>query len=49
MENENCKMPSDLEQPMAEEITLEKLLAQVTDDNQHPEIDFGPARGNEAW
>ena len=29
--------------------TLEELLAQVTDENIHDEIDTGPAVGNEAW
>jgi antitoxin MazE len=29
--------------------TLEELLAQVTDDNIHEEIDTGPSVGNEAW
>ncbi len=30
-------------------LTLEHLLAQVTEDNLHREIDTGPAMGNEAW
>jgi len=30
-------------------LTLEHLLAQVTDDNLHREIDTGHAMGNEAW
>jgi antitoxin MazE len=30
-------------------LTLEYLLAQVTEDNLHREIDTGPAMGNEAW
>ncbi len=29
--------------------TLEELLAEVTDENLHPEIDTGPAVGKEAW
>ncbi len=29
--------------------TLESLLAQVTEDNLHGEVDTGPAIGNEAW
>jgi antitoxin MazE len=28
---------------------LEELVAQVTPENRHEEIDFGPAEGNEAW
>ena len=28
---------------------LEELLAGVTDDNIHREVDTGPAVGNEAW
>jgi antitoxin MazE len=29
--------------------TLEQLLAGVTEDNLHHEVDFGPSIGNEAW
>jgi antitoxin MazE len=29
--------------------TLEDLLAAVTEDNIHREVDTGPAVGNEAW
>jgi antitoxin MazE len=30
-------------------LTLEHLLAQVTEDNLHREVDTGPPMGNEAW
>ena len=30
-------------------LTLEHLLAQVTEDNLHREVDTGPPIGNEAW
>ncbi len=30
-------------------ITLERLLAQVTEQNLHREVDTGPAVGNEVW
>jgi len=30
-------------------VTLESLLAQVTDDNVHHEVKTGPAVGNEVW
>jgi len=30
-------------------VTLERLLAQVTDDNVHHEVRTGPPVGNEAW
>ena len=30
-------------------LTLERLLAQVTEDNLHDEIETGPAIGREAW
>jgi antitoxin MazE len=30
-------------------LTLEGLLAGITDENLHSEIDFGPAVGNETW
>lgn len=29
--------------------TLEELLAQVTDENRHDEVDWGPPVGNEVW
>lgn len=29
--------------------TLKSLLAQITEDNLHQEIETGPAQGNEAW
>jgi antitoxin component of MazEF toxin-antitoxin module len=32
-----------------DEYTLEELLAQITDENQHEYIDTGPAIGNEYW
>ncbi len=30
-------------------VTLDQLLAGVTEDNLHREVDTGPAIGNEAW
>ena len=30
-------------------LTLDQLLAQVTDDNLHREVDTGPTLGNEIW
>lgn len=30
-------------------VTLDQLLAGVTEQNLHREIDFGPAIGNEVW
>ena len=30
-------------------VALEELLAAVTDDNRHHEVDTGPAVGTEAW
>jgi antitoxin component of MazEF toxin-antitoxin module len=29
--------------------TLKQLLAKITKDNLHSEVDTGPAAGNEAW
>lgn len=29
--------------------TLKQLLAKITKDNLHKEVDTGPARGNEIW
>lgn len=31
------------------ELSLEYLLAQVTEDNLHREVDSGPAMGGEVW
>ena len=31
------------------ELTLKQLLAKVTEDNMHHEIDTGSATGNETW
>jgi len=36
-------------EPLSEDITLDSLLAQVTDQNRHTEIDWSDARGNEIW
>jgi antitoxin MazE len=30
-------------------VTLKQLLAQITEDNLHHEVDTGPALGSEAW
>jgi antitoxin MazE len=30
-------------------LSLDQLLAQVTEDNLHSEVDTGPAVGNEVW
>ncbi len=36
--------------PVAESVlTLEQLLAGVTEENLHREVDTGPATGNEVW
>lgn len=35
--------------PMRRKRTLEELLAGVTDENLHGEIDFGPPVGKEIW
>jgi len=32
-----------------ETVTLDELLEQVTEENIHPEVDTGPAVGNEMW
>lgn len=34
---------------VAEELTLEALMARVTPANLHGEIDWGPERGKEQW
>lgn len=31
------------------ELSLDSLLAEVTDDNLHQEIESGPPQGNEVW
>lgn len=35
--------------PTREELTLEDLLENVTDENIHGEIDFGKGKGREVW
>jgi antitoxin MazE len=35
--------------PLEPAWTLESLLAQVTEDNLHGEVNTGPATGNEEW
>ena len=32
-----------------ETYNLEDMLARITDENLHPEVDTGPPQGNEAW
>lgn len=29
--------------------TLEDLLSRITEENRHPEVDWGPPVGNEVW
>lgn len=38
-----------LMRPTKAEMNLESLLAEITDDNLHREIDFGKPEGNEVW
>jgi antitoxin MazE len=35
--------------PENDEPTLDELLDQITEDNLHPETDWGPDVGNERW
>ncbi|MDQ3322855.1 MAG: AbrB/MazE/SpoVT family DNA-binding domain-containing protein [Acidobacteriota bacterium] len=35
--------------PVKDEITLESLLADITEENLHTEIDFGKPEGKEVW
>lgn len=30
-------------------VTLEELVARISEENRHDEVDTGPARGNELW
>jgi antitoxin MazE len=34
---------------VSDELTLDELLAGITDDNLHGEVDTGPAVGAEVW
>lgn len=36
-------------QPIHQRYELQDLLAQITPDNLHGEINYGPAKGNEIW
>ncbi|HXH69191.1 MAG TPA: AbrB/MazE/SpoVT family DNA-binding domain-containing protein [Pyrinomonadaceae bacterium] len=35
--------------PVKDEITLESLLVDITEENLHTEIDFGKPKGKEVW
>lgn len=35
--------------PDEEAFTLEQLVAGITEENRHPETDWGPPVGNEVW
>ncbi len=35
--------------PAEKDITLESLLADVTEENLHGEVDFGKPKGREVW
>ncbi|GGJ94954.1 multidrug transporter MatE [Lentibacillus kapialis] len=35
--------------PVKKTPTLEELMSQITEDNQHNEIDFGKPEGSEVW
>ncbi len=35
--------------PVKDEITLESLLVDITEENLHTEIDFGKPEGKEVW
>ena len=32
-----------------ETCNLDEMLAEITDENLHPEVDTGPPQGNEEW
>lgn len=34
---------------LSKEEELEELLSQITPENKHEEVDWGPPRGNEFW
>ena len=38
-----------IEKARPEPVTLEWLLAGITPENRHEEIDFGPPQGKEVW
>ena len=35
--------------PAAPSTALEQLIAQITPENRHDEVDFGPPTGRETW
>ncbi len=35
--------------PIISEPSLEEMVAAITDDNRHDEVDFGHAEGEESW
>jgi antitoxin MazE len=38
-----------LVEPHEKEMTLDNLLAEISSDNLHGEIEFGKSEGNEVW
>jgi antitoxin MazE len=36
-------------EPLSSELTLESLVAQITPENQHHELDWGKPVGREVW
>lgn len=40
---------SENERSPEEQPTLEELVARITDENRHPEVDWGQPVGKEEW
>ena len=45
----NGKLVIEIARRRKRRYTLDELVAGITPDNRHGEIDWGPAVGNEAW
>ncbi len=44
-----AKQGTIVAKPVKKKASLQDLLAKITPENVHEEIDWGPARGKEAW
>jgi antitoxin component of MazEF toxin-antitoxin module len=46
---EETQEMSENEQLPEQQPTLEELVARITDENRHPEVDWGEPVGEEIW
>ena len=49
MPKRKSKLTNDQRLKEKQKLTLDYLIANITPENRHPEIDFGTPVGNEIW